>query len=145
MYTQLLQAAFGQRQPAGADATERNPLDEALRCRRELEEGVPKGVDPDTVPVVLALQIGYDVALLELARMVGIDTDPSRFEQPNQERERLERAVRDLGISLEMAVDAEEPVSESSRSRLLHRPLVEAGGERGGLGPALHAELGEQV
>jgi len=115
MYTQLLEAAFGQRQPAGADATERNPLDEALRCRRELEEGVPKGVDPDTVPVVLALQIGYDVALLELARMVGIDTDPSRFEQPNQERERLERAVRDLGISLEMAVDAEEPVSESSR------------------------------
>ncbi len=78
MYTQLLEAAFGQHPPTGSGATERNPLDEVLRCRRELEEGVPKGVDPDTVPVVLALQIGYDVALLELARMVGIDTDPGR-------------------------------------------------------------------
>jgi len=115
MYTQLLEAAFGQRQPTGSGATERNPLDEVLRYRRELEEGVPKGVDPDTVPVVLALQIGYDIALLELARMVGIVSDPGRFEQPHQERERLEIALRELGISLEMTADAEEPVPESSR------------------------------
>jgi predicted PP-loop superfamily ATPase len=114
MYTQLLEAAFGQYPSTGSGATGRNPLDEVLRYRRELEEGVPKGVDPDTVPVVLALQIGYDVALLELARRVGIDSDPSHFEQPHQERERLEIALRALGISVEMAAGAEEPVSEHS-------------------------------
>jgi predicted PP-loop superfamily ATPase len=114
MYTQLLEAAFGQYPSTGSGATGRNPLDEVLRYRRELE-GLPKGVDPETVPVVLALQIGYDVALLELARMVGIDSDPSHFEQPHQERERLEIALSALGVSVEMTAGAEEPVSESSR------------------------------
>ena len=38
--------------------------------------------DLDAVPAVLALQIGYDVALLELAEVLGIETDPSRFERP---------------------------------------------------------------
>jgi hypothetical protein len=114
MYTQLLEAAFGQHPPTGSGATERSALDEVVRYRRELEEGVPPGIDPDTVPVVLALQIGYDVALLNLAGVVGIDTDPSNFEQPHQERERLEIALHALGISLEMTADAEEPVSEHS-------------------------------
>jgi len=114
MYTQLLEAAFGQRPTPEAGATEQSALEEVLRCRRELEEGVPPGTDPDTVPVVLALQIGYDVALLDLARLVGIETDASRFEQPQQERERIERALHDLGISLEMTADAEESVSERS-------------------------------
>jgi hypothetical protein len=48
-----------------------------------------------------ALQISYDVALLELPRAVDVETDPNRFEQPQPER--LERAFRDLGIALEMS------------------------------------------
>ncbi len=118
MYTQLLDAAFGQFQPAeaGEGTTERGALDEVLRCRGELHDG-HADADPDMVPVVLALQISYDVALLELARVVGIDTDPSRFEQPQQERERLESAFRALGLSLEVAIDDEQPVSGCSSSR----------------------------
>ncbi len=115
MYTQLLEAASGQRPPPAAGATEHGAIEEVLRCGRELQEGVPPGTDPDTVPVVLALQVAYDVALLDLARLVGIDTDPSCFEQPQQERERLERGLRDLGVSLEVAVNTEEPVSEGCR------------------------------
>lgn len=114
MYTQLLEAAFGQRPAPAAEATERSALEEVLRCRRELEEGDPPDTDPHTVPVALALQIGYDVALLDLAGAAGIDTDPSRFEQPQQERERIERELQELGYSLELATDAEEPVTECS-------------------------------
>ncbi len=114
MYTQLLDAAYGQRQPAEVGSTEDHAVEEVRRCRHELEEGVPPGEDPHTVSVVLALQIGYDVALLELARMIGIDTDPSRFEQPEQERERLERALGALGVILESPLDGERPVSERS-------------------------------
>jgi len=101
MYTQLLHAAFEQRRLAPSELKERVAIEEVVRCRVELEKGVPPGLDPDTVPVVLALQIGYDVALLELAQVVGVDTDPVRFDQPQLERERLERALTALGISLD--------------------------------------------
>jgi hypothetical protein len=105
MYTQLLYAALRQRPLTEVGATE-DALDDVVRCRHDLEDGVPPGA-PDTVSVVLALQIAYDLALVELARAVGVETDPNRFEQPQPERERLERALRNLGITLEMS--AEDP------------------------------------
>jgi len=98
MYTQLLDAAYGQRAQVRDD--EGQAVAELRRCRTQLEEGVPPGVDLDTVPAVLALQLGYDVALLVLAELVGVDTDPSRFEQPQRERARVEHALNERGISL---------------------------------------------
>jgi hypothetical protein len=100
MYTQLLDAAFVQHALPGGHVTRRVAVAEVLRCRDELDEGVPPGDDADAVPAVLALEIGYDVALIELARVVGVDTDPSRFDQPQRERDRLEQAFSDLGIDL---------------------------------------------
>ncbi len=98
MYTELLIAACGQ-QPAPADASERDALEEVLRCRaRRGERGEPAG--PDLVPVALALELSYDVALLRLALAVGVEADPSRFDQPTRERERLEKALRERGIGL---------------------------------------------
>jgi hypothetical protein len=114
MYTQLLDAAIGRHEPLVEGTSESSALDEVLRCRHDLEHGAPETGDPDTVPVVLAQQIAYDVALLELALVVGIDSDPSRFEQPQLERERLERAFGALGFNLEMAVDGERSVSDRS-------------------------------
>jgi hypothetical protein len=100
MYTELLDAAFGQRGPVVVRPTERSALDEVLRRRGQLEEDVPVGADPDTVPTVLAREVGYDVALLELAEILGVETDPSRFEQPRLERARLEQAFEDRGVTL---------------------------------------------
>jgi hypothetical protein len=108
MYTQLLDAAFTERARPGGRVTRRVAVAEVIRCRDELDEGVPPDIDPDAVPVVLALEIGYDVALMELARVVGVDTDPSRFDQPQRERRRLEHAFNDLGIDLEEQL-AEQP------------------------------------
>jgi hypothetical protein len=107
MYTQLLEAAVGRRAREVTHAGERGALEEVLRCRAQLDEdeGIPTPTDPDAVPAVLAREIGYDVALLELAEVVGIETDASRFEQPLQERARLERALRDSGITLQTATD----------------------------------------
>jgi hypothetical protein len=100
MYTQLLDAAFVQRARPGGRLTRGVAVAEVVRCRDELDEGVLPSDDPDAVPAVLALEIGYDVALIELARVVGVDTDPSRFDQPQRERDRLEQAFTDLGIGL---------------------------------------------
>ena len=105
MYTQLLDAALEQRRPRGPDPSRSHAVEEVRRCREELEHGAPEqGID--TVPAVLALQIGYDVALLELAEVVGIDSGPSRFDQPERERDRLRRALNDIGINLDVTTDA---------------------------------------
>ena len=66
-------------------------------------------MDPDAVPTVPAREIGYDVALLELAGVLGIETGPSRFEQPRQERAQLERALCDRGITLRTTPGVRDP------------------------------------
>lgn len=105
MYTQLLDAALEQR-PAREVEPNRSQAVEAVRRRRaELELGV-QDHSGDPVPAVLALQIGYDVALLELAAAVGIESAPSRFEQPERERDRLWHALHDMGIDLGATIGA---------------------------------------
>jgi hypothetical protein len=101
MYTKLLDAAIEQRSPRDPDPSRHHAVEEVRRCREELELGVPEP-NVDTVPAVLALQIGYDVALLELAEVVGIESGPSRFEQPERERDRLRQALNDIGINLDV-------------------------------------------
>lgn len=105
MYTQLLDAALEQRPPREPDPSQSHAVEEVRRCREELEQGVPQH-SIDTVPAVLALQIGYDVALLELAEVLGIESGPSRFEQPERERDRLRHVLNDMGIDLEMSKQA---------------------------------------
>jgi len=109
MYTHLLDVAWGRRVPAGAGAATPLALAEARRCRDELRAGQPPGLDHDAVPVVLALEIGYDVALIELAKRLGVQTDPSRFEQPQRERERLEEEFSALGFHLDDGDEADIP------------------------------------
>jgi hypothetical protein len=66
--------------------SEHSALNAGRRCRGNLAKDAPPAGDPDAVPAVLAREICYDVALLELAEGLGIATDPSRFEQPRHER-----------------------------------------------------------
>jgi hypothetical protein len=110
MYTHLLGAACGQRAPQDQGGATPVALAEARRCRGELRAGLPPGLDPDAVPVVLALEIGYDVALIELAQTAGVPTDPRRFEHPERERERLEGELAALGIDLDDGGVAEVPL-----------------------------------
>ncbi len=104
MYTQMLDEALGDLAPGDRRASEVSAVQVARRCRDEIA-GEPAGADDDIVPMVLAREIGYDVALLQLARLLGIESDPSRFSQPRQERARLEQARRDLGVDLEGSAD----------------------------------------
>jgi hypothetical protein len=110
MYTQLLDAALEQRSPTEPEPSRHDAVEAVRRSREELEVGV-LGDGVDTVPAVLALQIGYDVALIELATVVGIESGASWFEQPERERDRLRRALSDLGITFDrsdaIAGDAE--------------------------------------
>lgn len=116
MYTQLLDAALEQR-PARDETVSRNEAVERVRrCGEELEIGVPRGDQLDAVPAVLALQIGYDVALLELAAVVGIESGPNRFEQPERERDRLRQALNDRGVSLDAMAGSDAGGAEPGSS-----------------------------
>jgi hypothetical protein len=106
MYTQLLDAAVGQREPVGVHPTRHSALDALRRRCGELNEGIPPATDPDAIPVVLAREIAYDMALLELSEVMGIKTDLHRFEQPQQERARLEEALRDYGVAAPTTTDS---------------------------------------
>jgi hypothetical protein len=110
LYTQLLDAALEQRPPRALGPSRTHAVEEVRRCREELELGVPEH-NVDTVPAVLALQIGYDVALMELAETVGIESGPSRFEQPERERDRLRHALNDMGIDLDVLGEANRRTS----------------------------------
>jgi hypothetical protein len=46
------------------------------------------------------------MALLELSEVMGIKTDLHRFEQPQQERARLEEALRDYGVAAPTTTDS---------------------------------------
>jgi hypothetical protein len=111
MYTHLLDAAFEQRGPVLVHPSEDNALNTVRRRRGELARHTPPATDPDAVPAVLAREISYDVALLELAEVLGIETGPSRFEQPQHERARLEQLFSELGIKLGPLPDTEDAAS----------------------------------
>ncbi len=120
MYTQLLEAPWKERASASdpdadADDAPDGALDEVLLRRHQLEEGLRAGESGETVPAQLALQIGYDVALMHLAQRLGIETEPGSFEQPQQERERLEQELRDKGISVEGLAPGDRPVANNHR------------------------------
>ena len=89
--------------------TERDALEELLRCRARLGESAKTAAGPDLVPVVLGLELSYDVALLRLALAAGVETDPGRFDRPTRERERLEAALRERGIGLDPAPNDDRP------------------------------------
>lgn len=108
MYTQLLEAALGARTVSGQTRPVDASLADVFRCRRQLEEVGPNSV-VDRVSAALADQVAYDVALIELARALGIECDPRGFDQPQQQRHKLEHGLEVRGIRLtegEASIDA---------------------------------------
>jgi hypothetical protein len=109
MYTQLLEAALGARAISGQTRPVDASLAEVFRCRRQLEEVGPSDSVVDRVSAALADQVGYDVALIELTRALGIECDPRGFDQPQQQRHKLEHGLEVRGIRLtegEASIDA---------------------------------------
>ncbi len=66
-------------------------------------EGTPPVTDPDAVPVVLAREIAYDVALVDLAESVGIETALTASNSRGRSAPALEKALLDSGVVLPVA------------------------------------------
>jgi hypothetical protein len=69
-------------------------------CRERLAAQGPGAGPLPGVVGDLALQLEYDLTLMQLCIVVGVDHDIERFDQPVFERQRLERALHDQGVDL---------------------------------------------
>jgi hypothetical protein len=105
MYAELLRAArIRHAGHAPADGRVRDPavlaaqlarLRTVTGSRARVETAHPVGLAGD-----IAGQLAYDLVLLDLCELEGLDVDMSGFYQPLHERQRLEAALRKVGVDV---------------------------------------------
>jgi len=100
IYAQLLDDALGQALPDKTSTTG-DALAQLLEIRRRLGAILPGYTGPDWTTAAIADQLAYDVALIELARRLGIGVSLTGFGQPKHERTRLEQALVARGVRLD--------------------------------------------
>ena len=96
LYSGLLKAALNVRDRAGQPV-----LGETLHEVTETRVGATTGTptdEPGSAPDALSDQIAYDVALIRLARCLGIEYGPVQFEVPARGRQELLEAISEHGI-----------------------------------------------
>ena len=101
MYTQILDVALRERPQREAEMATGEALSALLDCRQHLDLVASSERGTDWSSAALANQIAYDIALIDLARCVGLDCDPSSFDQPQRRRTDIERQLISRGVRLE--------------------------------------------
>ena len=103
MYTTLLGSALDQRDQSDSSPTIGDLFAQVLRCRSQLaDSGILSPRYAKTLGDV-ASQLEYDVSLISLVRVLGIDFAIERFD--NGERHLLEGVLVDRGLPLERSDD----------------------------------------
>jgi len=101
MYTYILEAAIRDRSQPDAEMSTDEALAVFLECRLHLESSASSERSADWGSAALANQVGFDLALIDLADTVGLECDPSSFDQPQRGRIALERELISRGIPLD--------------------------------------------
>jgi hypothetical protein len=101
MYADILDSAFGRRPGMASPPTVTEAIKQLLDRRNRLAPTRPKERHADWAASALANQVAYDVALIELARSVGIACDPGTFDQPELRRHELNRELAARGVHLD--------------------------------------------
>ncbi|MGA2305475.1 MAG: hypothetical protein ABSH29_14895 [Acidimicrobiales bacterium] len=101
MYTYILEAALRERPQPDARLATGDALVVLLECRRYLGSIASSDRSSDWGSTALANQVAYDLALIDLARSVGIFCDSTSFDQPQRRRIELERELSSRGIALD--------------------------------------------
>ena len=101
MYTYILEAALRDRSQPDVGMTTEEALAVFLECRLHLESAASSERIADWGSAALANQVAFDLALIDLADSVGVECDPSSFDQPQRGRIALERELISRGILLD--------------------------------------------
>jgi hypothetical protein len=111
MYTQILEVALRDRSPRPAGMGIGEGLSALLECRRQLDPIASSQRGRDWSSAALAHQLAYDLALIDLAKCVGLDCDPSSFDQPQRRRIQIEQDLIARGVRL----DVGQPTDSTSK------------------------------
>jgi hypothetical protein len=106
MYSQLLGSALDHR--AGDPLSPGEALSHLVLCRSRFAKAASLRTGSGWASVAIADQLAYDVALIALAKGIGIPWDIRNFDRPEEERTRLEGALRSQGLDVD-AVGNDEP------------------------------------
>ena len=97
MYTRLMCSALDKLASSSDGATTGQALAELLRCRNRL--GARMSLEgSNRASAAIADELAYDIALIDLARLYGIECDVSDFDNPIRGRALLERGLGSRGV-----------------------------------------------
>jgi hypothetical protein len=101
MYAHILEVALRERSQPDTGITTGEALAILFDCRRHLDLIASSERGMDWSSTALANQVAYDLALIDLARCVGLDCDPISFDQPQRRRIEMEHQLISRGIRLD--------------------------------------------
>jgi len=101
MYTHILGAALDERPVPAVTPTTAEALAALLQCHTRVGSSASSERRLDWSSIALAHQVAYDIALIDLARCVGIAGDPSTFDQPERRRNELKQELEYRGIPVD--------------------------------------------
>jgi hypothetical protein len=100
MYTDILHKAFERRPKAVGPPVVSEAVKEVLDRRSRLAVTRSRKRPPGWAASAVANQVAYDVALIELARSVGLACDPATFDLPELRRNEVDRELAARGVDL---------------------------------------------
>ena len=109
LYTKLLETALDKVHDSDQLPTTGEALAELLRCRGQLGAGTFPRLGSGGVVGNVTDQLAYDIALIGLARCLGIDCDLHNFGPPQHERALLEGTLAAQGICLDNFDEQAQP------------------------------------
>jgi hypothetical protein len=100
MYTDILHTAFERRPKAVGPPVVSEAVKEVLLCRSRLVVNRSPERPTGWAANALANQVAHDVALIALARSVGLACDPATFDLPELRRHEVDRELAARGVHL---------------------------------------------
>jgi hypothetical protein len=108
MYADILDKAFARRRGTLGPTNVHDAITELLECRGRLTSTHPRDrFSGGWAARAVANQVAYDVALIKLARSVGIACDPATFDLPERRRNELDRQLEARGVHLDRMAPGE--------------------------------------
>jgi hypothetical protein len=119
IYVQLLDAALDDLGSSADGTATSEALAELIRRRSSLSASGSSHSGKDWATGAVAVELSYDVSLIRLSRLLGIECEAGDFEVPGHGRDRIELALASRGVQIDQCdsqTQSERASSEGTAS-----------------------------